>query len=115
MPDIFNPIATEGSFLASLIYQAASVLPKEEMNKILASAEKNAGRYEVILTLNGVELSAFEVIKWLERAFVSCVDEAAAAQVRDRVQDRLEKVTDLLLAFQDDLTNAITPLRTEKP
>lgn len=104
-PDIFKPDKDRDSFKAGLLYHAMGTQP--EFIKDIIQRARVIGQHEVLLTINGVKLSAFAAIDWLEKGFDDCVNRRAEELVRERLGDRLEKVTDVINEFQQKLTDAI--------
>lgn len=113
MPDIFDVDRERDNFRMRLLIHAFSEASKEDQARILEIAkgrDQNA-KFEIVLTMNGIELPAFSVFDWLEQGFERSVNEAAEQLIKARLQDRLSQVTDVIDAFQQALTEAIDPLR----
>lgn len=113
MPDIFNIDRERDSFRMKLLVHAFSACSRADQDRILEIAKERDPEavFEISLTMNGVELPAFSVFDWLEGGFTHCVNEAAEGLIRDKLQDRLSKVTDVIDEFQRALTDAVNPLR----
>lgn len=113
MPDIFDIDRERDSFRMKLLLHVFTEASKEDQARILEIAKDHPkdAKFEIMLTMNGVELPAFTVFDWLEQGFESSVNEAAEQLIKARLQDRLSQVTDVIDAFQQALTEAIDPLR----
>ena len=114
MPDIFNIDRERDSFRMKLLVHAFSEASKKDQARILEIAKGHAqdAKFEIVLTMNGVELPAFTVFEWLEQGFESSVNEAAEQLIKARLQERLCKVTDVIDTFQQALIEAVDPLRS---
>jgi hypothetical protein len=113
MPDIFNITHERDSFRMRLLLHAFGACSRADQDRILeiARGHDQDKKFEISLTMNGVELPAFSVFEWLEGGFTQCVNEAAEQLIKDRLQDRLSQVTNIIDEFQRALTEAVNPPR----
>ena len=104
-PDIFDVIKHNNTFLAAAIFTAMGADPAV-VSQVIA-AKRSDGNHEVLLTINGVKLSAFAVFDWLEQGFDKCVAEKAEELLRERTGGRLDQATHLIEDFQRKLRDLI--------
>lgn len=88
--DIFEPDKERNSFWHWLLIHATSLIDKEDFAKVLEIAQASPERrFEIKLTMNGVELPPRRMIELLEKSLDKMIEEKAADLLQRKLGPRL--------------------------